>query len=222
MWNKILVLVIAVSFSKLAPAQKANKNSDKPVTISGMVLSSDKQPVAGAVMYIDNIKTSNITRSDGSYKIKVSPTASYLGVRSSQYGNSETLIKGRTTINFTFGSTDGSVKGGTDSLPVIPDNKSDRTAKKMNTYNDIYQMIRMEVSGVVVSGRSIRIRQGRSFFGSSTPLFVVNGVIVPGIDNVNPVEVKSIQVLTGSSASIYGVNGTNGVISITLKDGTTR
>ena len=90
----------------------------------------------------------------------------------------------------------------------------------MNSYNDIYQMIRAEVPGVVVNGRSIVIQQGHSFFGSSTPLFVINGVIVTSIDNVNPLEVKSIKVLKGSAAAIYGQQGTNGVITITLKNGT--
>ena len=91
--------------------------------------------------------------------------------------------------------------------------------KKMNTYNNIYQMIQNEVSGVVVSGRSIVIQQQNSFFGSSDPLFVVDGVIVSSIDFVNPVEVKSISVLTGSAAAIYGVRGANGVISITRLNG---
>jgi TonB-dependent SusC/RagA subfamily outer membrane receptor len=83
-------------------------------------------------------------------------------------------------------------------------------------------MIRVEVPGVIVNGRSIQIQQGHSFFGSSTPLFTVNGVIVPSIDNINPVEVKSISVLKGSAAAIYGVNGTNGVICIVLKNGTEK
>jgi TonB-dependent SusC/RagA subfamily outer membrane receptor len=77
-------------------------------------------------------------------------------------------------------------------------------------------MIRGEVSGVVVSGKNIQIRQGHSFFGSSEPLFTVNGVIVNSIDNVNPLDVKSIAVLNGSAAAIYGVRGANGVISITI------
>jgi TonB-dependent Receptor Plug Domain len=92
----------------------------------------------------------------------------------------------------------------------------------MNTDNDIYQMIRAEVSGVVVSGRSIQIQQGHSFFGSSTPLFVINGVIVETIDNVNPLEVKSNKILKGSEAAIYGLRGSNGVVSITLKNGTEK
>ena len=57
---------------------------------------------------------------------------------------------------------------------------------------------------MIVSGRSVQIQQGHSFFGSSTPLFTVNGVIVHSIDNVNPVEVKSIKVLKGSQLQFMG------------------
>jgi TonB-dependent SusC/RagA subfamily outer membrane receptor len=185
-------------------------------------LTVNQVPVAGAVIYIDNVKTSNITKSDGSYKIKVSPSAFNLEVRSSQYGASKTEIKGQTTINFTLGSIEGqtATQG---AVTSDGDNKSSGSkGKRMNTYNDIYQMIRGEVSGVVVSGRSVQIQQGHSFFGSSAPLFVVNGMIVSSIDNVNPLEVKSIEVLKGSAAAIYGVQGANGVLSIKLLNGSEK
>jgi outer membrane receptor protein involved in Fe transport len=80
-------------------------------------------------------------------------------------------------------------------------------------------MIRQEVRGVVVSGRSIVVQQQNSFFGSTQPLFVVNGVRVNSIDYISPTEVKSIQLLKGSNANIYGNEGANGVISITLLSG---
>jgi TonB-dependent SusC/RagA subfamily outer membrane receptor len=47
-------------------------------------------------------------------------------------------------------------------------------------------------------------------------------MVVPSIDYINPQEVKSINILKGSSAAIYGVRGSNGVISITLKNGSER
>ena len=78
-------------------------------------------------------------------------------------------------------------------------------------------MIRHEVTGVVVSGRSIMVQGPNSFFGSSQPLFVVNGVRVNSIDNINPLEVKSIKLLKGSAANIYGNDGANGVIVIDLQ-----
>jgi TonB-dependent SusC/RagA subfamily outer membrane receptor len=214
---KILVLLAAICCSQITSGQKAGKESDKLVTITGKVLDSNKKPVEGAVFYIDNFKTSYVSKSNGSYKIKVSPSAVNLEVRSPDFGFSEIPINGQTDIDFI--------------LPGIPVNPEDKSAdevsshtksKKINTYSNIYQYIRGEVSGVVVSGKSIQIQQGHSFFGSSTPLFVVNGVIVPSIDYINPVEVQSITVLKGSSAAIYGVQGANGVLSIKLINGSEK
>jgi hypothetical protein len=175
-------------------------------------------------LYIDNIRTSTITKEDGYYKIKVSPSAVNLEVRSSQYGNLEIPINGQTTINFTFNGMDVNASSPADTAALADSyNQTVKPkGKKMNTYNNIYQMIRCEVSGVVVSGRSVQIQQAHSFFGSGTPLFVINGVIVNSIDDVNPTEVKSIRVLKGSESAIYGVRGSNGVISIILKNGTEK
>lgn len=226
-WSKILVLIIAICLSQLTSGQKADKVSDKPITITGKVLNQNLDPIAGAVLYIDNIRTSNITKDDGTYKIKVNPSAINLGVRSAQYGNFETPINDQKIINFILNGAESKASRPTDATrdEVFDKNVKKTTrskGKKINTYNDIYQMIRAEVNGVVVSGRSIQIRQGHSFIGSSSPLFVVNGVIVQSIDNVNPIEVQSIKVLKGSSAAIYGIQGSNGVLSITLKNGTEK
>jgi TonB-dependent SusC/RagA subfamily outer membrane receptor len=46
---------------------------------------------------------------------------------------------------------------------------------------------------------------------------VVNGIAVNSIDDISTQMVKSIEILKGSSASIYGSKGSNGVILIYLK-----
>jgi TonB-dependent SusC/RagA subfamily outer membrane receptor len=53
-------------------------------------------------------------------------------------------------------------------------------------------------------------------------MFVGDGVTVQSIDNIVPKTVKSIQVLTGASAAIYGFRGANGVIQITRYRGTDK
>lgn len=100
--------------------------------------------------------------------------------------------------------------------------KKPKKAAPMNTYTDIYQMIRHTVPGVVVSGKRIVVQGPNSFFGSSDPLFIVNGHRVPSIDFISPNEVKSIRLLKGSNANIYGNEGANGVISITLLTGSDK
>lgn len=225
--NKIFVIVIIFCFWQNVTGQNPEKKSDKLLTITGKVQSKDKEPVGGAVFYIDNVKTSYVTKNNGSYKVKVSPSAVNLEARSDQYGSCEIEINGQTNIDFTLNglNEDGSLASGPIKESITADSVAPQTktkAKKMNTYANIYQMIRAEVTGVRVNGNSIQIQQGHSFFGDSTPLFVINGVIVNSIDNVNPVEVKSIKVLTGSAAAIYGLRGSNGVLSITLLNGSEK
>lgn len=55
-----------------------------------------------------------------------------------------------------------------------------------------------------------------SLTSSTEPLFVVDGTIVYQINNIVPSQVRSISLLKGSAASIYGARGANGVIVITL------
>jgi TonB-dependent starch-binding outer membrane protein SusC len=70
----------------------------------------------------------------------------------------------------------------------------------------------------VVSGSAVTIR-GVGTTGSSSPLFVVNGITTTSISGINPSIVKSIEVLKGPAASVYGLQGANGVILIQLKGG---
>lgn len=68
-----------------------------------------------------------------------------------------------------------------------------------------------------VSGRKIVIR-GVGTINNTDPLFVVNGIIVGSIDDISPQTVKSIEILKGGDAAMYGSRGANGVILITLKE----
>ncbi len=67
---------------------------------------------------------------------------------------------------------------------------------------------------------SIRIR-GIGTDGNADPLILVDGVAVSSIDNLNPADIKSMEVLKdAASTSIYGARAANGVILITTKAGT--
>ena len=108
------------------------------------------------------------------------------------------------------------VSGSVESVPV------EKTQKGRNS-SRLSNLIKGNVSGVVVSdgpngGIVVRIR-GTSSFGNNDPLYVVDGTPVeadPGgaLSWINPRDVKSITVLKGASASIYGSRGSNGVIVV--------
>jgi hypothetical protein len=98
--KNILAIIVSICLLQVVSGQNSEKKSDKPITITGKVLSLNQEPVEGALFYIDNIKTNFKSKSNGTYKIKVSSAALKLEVRSTDYGFCETLINQQTKINF--------------------------------------------------------------------------------------------------------------------------
>ncbi len=69
------------------------------------------------------------------------------------------------------------------------------------------------------AGTKVNIR-GIGTVGSSSPLYIVDGVEVGNIDNINPLTIESVDVLKdAASAAIYGSRAANGVILVTTKKG---
>ncbi len=181
---------------------------------------------------IDGKTTAAKTNSKGHYKIKVKPSASQIGIFTLSTGAIEEPINGRTIINFNLdkiiprhlnartGIPDeevidigyGVTKKRNISKPVT---KSEVSGNKYASFSSIYEVLET-VPGVLVSGNNVTIR-GIGTTGSSTPLFVVNGTTVNSISGIDPSTLKSIEVLKGPSASVYGLQGANGVIIIHLK-----
>jgi len=72
-------------------------------------------------------------------------------------------------------------------------------------------------SGSPGAAPTVRIR-GVNSTNSSSPLYVVDGVLHDNIDFLSPGDIETIDVLRDpSSIAIYGLRGANGVIAVTLK-----
>jgi TonB-dependent SusC/RagA subfamily outer membrane receptor len=230
---KIKILLMAVlSFALFfdISAQKANRK----INITGKVTDLYNSPVSGALLMIDGKTTTAKTNSKGYYKIKIKPSASRIGVFTTITGAEEEPINGRIVINFNLdkmitpqpgeGTGDigeeavndgyGNTKKGNLSKPIT---KSDVSGSEYSSFSSIYEVLRT-LPSVMVSGTSVTVR-GVGTTGSTSPLFVVNGITVSSISGINPSTVKSIEVLKGPAASVYGLQGANGVISIHLKGG---
>ena len=85
-------------------------------------------------------------------------------------------------------------------------------------YTDIYSLIRStQGSSVNVSNSGrITIRGGNtSFSGMDQALIIVDGQPQTDIDYIRPCVVRSIKVLKGADANIYGTRAGNGVVVIT-------
>ena len=82
-------------------------------------------------------------------------------------------------------------------------------------YSNIYDYIKGRVPGVLVIGNTIEIRGRNTIYGSTTPLYIVDGVEVPDIGYLSPDIVESITVLKdAATTAIYGARGANGVLII--------
>jgi TonB-dependent SusC/RagA subfamily outer membrane receptor len=234
MKSKYFFLVLLSLFVFVHPlsGQKANKKK----ILTGYVTDANMNPVAGAMILIDKNRTNVSTDNMGYYKVKIRPDATLLTVFSVTSGAGEDSIRSRTSINIklnTIQSKPG-VKTATDNSVNIgygyvdaknstqQNNKIDNSENKYSDYNNIYDMLRGAIPGVQVIGKSIII-QGISTINASTdPLFVVNGIVVNSIDDIQPIEVFSVDVLKGSAATVYGSRGSTGVIIITLKGASNR
>ena len=74
-------------------------------------------------------------------------------------------------------------------------------------------------SGMPGEGFKVNIR-GLGTIGNSSPLYVIDGVAGGDINNLNPSDIESIDVLKdAASAAIYGARAANGVILVTTKGG---
>ena len=224
----LLIILSLICLTQFSTGQKP----EKKITISGIVKDSTGKPVKNVMIFIDKVKTSSTSNNKGFYKVKASPGSKVIVILSPSKGVASSEINGRTNIDFivtgkfenmatmpeeekvTIGYGEVSKRDATTSVP-----KLDARNDKFIAYKDIYEMINGRFPGVEVVGKSIRIAGASSFMLSTEPLFVVDGMIIESVDGIAPSTVKTIEVLKGPAASIYGARGANGVIVITTLTG---
>jgi TonB-dependent SusC/RagA subfamily outer membrane receptor len=219
----IIPLLLILCFSVTSFGQK---NSRK-ITITGTVVSASNAPVEGAVIFIDKVKTNSVTDQQGHYKVKASSDAKKILALSLFYGASEAAIEGKEVIDFVLtGKSEENAAQKDKSQQSISGNAEknknsgkplgavDGQSQEFASAQSIFDMIKGRFPGVEVSGTSIKISGSSSLNASTEPLFVVDGIIVNSIEDIAPQTVKSIEVLKGPEASVYGMRGANGVIVI--------
>ena len=184
----VLIMLLSVLCMTTVSAQKSKKN--KKIVIEGTVTDINKAPISNAIIMIDGAKTNSVTNAKGE--------------------TSAAQNKGEEGVNVGYGSVKKK-------NVVTQVNSIEGNTKKYASYRNIYDMISREVSGVRVNGRSVVIRGSKDLFGDVPALFVVDGVPTDDVSNISPTDVKSIQVLKGSAAAIYGSRAYGGVILIKTK-----
>jgi TonB-dependent SusC/RagA subfamily outer membrane receptor len=234
---KSIILLFAIFIITSSVSSFAQK-SGKKYYITGQVLDINNKPVSGAIVLIDNKSSDVITDDKGMYKVKIKADAAIISILNLSSGLMNEVINGRIVINFKLNNI---VPQEETMKQENPDNeivnigygyarKKDLATSvghingqntKYASYQNVYEMIRGEIPGVQVAGKKITIRGIGTINASSDPMVLVDGVDVLLNDNntldaIDPRLVKSIDILKGSDAAIYGSRAANGVILITL------
>ena len=204
--------------------------------ISGKVIDGETgEPLIGATIIIVGTFTGIATNVEGQYSLSGISNGSVLKVSYIGYLDQEIAVKNQTTIDISL-LPDRiqldevvAVGYGTMKKSDLSGAVSSVDAKEMTkmVVPNVAQALQGRASGVLVtansgapgSGYEIYIR-GTGTINNTSPLYVVDGVIVESISHIPPENIKTMEALKDAgAAAIYGSRAANGVILITTKSG---
>jgi len=211
----------------------------QPQSVNGKVTdAATGEAMAGVNIIIKGTNIGAITDITGNYSLTVTNREATLIFSFVGYIDQEVPLNGRTTLDI---SLIGETKG-LDEVIVIgygTQKKSDLTGSIQQVSTEKFQtqsttnMVEM-LTGTVAGfssnqgttasgGGSMEIRGITSLKANNNPLIVVDGVIYNGsIGDINPSDIKSIEVLKdASSSAIFGARAASGILIVTTKRGLT-
>ena len=242
-----LLLSFACTFSVFA---------QQTLTVSGTVKDDAGEPLIGVVVAVAGTGNAAVTDLDGNYTLTKVPAGAKLEASCLGYTNvtkpaaekvdfvlststemlSEAVVTGMTTTDKRL------FTGATDQLSAVDVNISGVGEVSRSLEGKSAGVSVQNVSGTFGTAPKIRVRGATSIFGDSKPLWVVDGVIMEDVVNVdanslssgdattlissaiaglNSDDIESFQILKdGSATSIYGARAMAGVIVVTTKKGT--
>lgn len=225
---KALVIIVLVSVPQLVWGQSR--------VVEGTVTSKeDGQSIPGANVSVTGTTQGTATDVDGKYRIEVQSGESSLTFSFVGFVSQTIVVGAQATI-------DVALEMDTDLLDEVVivgygvQKKSDLTGSVASLKSgdivripssNAVQSLQGRISGVQVYNSSgapgavpvVRVR-GVGTFNNSSPIYVVDGVILDDISFLNPGDIQSMEVLKdASSTAIFGARGANGVIMVTTKLG---
>lgn len=231
--KKIKLLFILILALGIIPAAMAQQ-----VRVSGQVKNaSNGETLPGVTVVVKGTNSGTSTDIEGRFSIEVPSTAalifSFVGMETQ-----EIPVQGRTTINVSLNSSasmlDEVVVVGYGSAKRMDLTGSITTVKAKDlAYQAVAnpaQALQGKVAGVQVTNSGspgsspvIRIRGLGTVSSSSSPLYVVDGILTNDISYLGTNDIENITFLKdASSSAIYGVRAANGVIIVTTKRSQSR
>lgn len=226
-------LLLVLLWCLIVPPVMAQKR-----TVSGLVTEkSTNEPLPGVSVVEKGTNIGTVTDQEGLFKISVNPGAtlqfSFIGMQSQEIpvGNAATVnVQMETDIsevdevvvvgygtqrkaNLTGAVSTVDVEKTLDSRPLTDVGRGLQGA--------VAGLSITTTTGEIGTSPSIKIRGSiGSSNGTSNPLILVDNVVIPDLNLVNPDDIESISVLKdAASTAIYGARAAFGVILITTKSG---
>ena len=248
---KKLTILILLAMAVVCRASAQNR------VVTGTVSEEDGTPLTGAVVQVVGTNNAATAAIDGLYTLKNVPSGAVLRVSFLGYDPVEKKVDAD-RMDFILKASAQEIAsvvvtgmqkmdkriftGATDQL-LASDVKLDGISEISRGLEGRSAGVSVQnVSGTFGAAPKIRIRGATSIFGDSKPLWVVDGVIMEDVINVdanslssgdattlissaiaglNADDIESFQILKdGSATSIYGARAMAGVIVITTKKGT--
>lgn len=204
--------------------------------ITGFVYDGNtRQGIPGATIVEKGTQNGTTTDADGKFTLNTATGNATIVVSFIGYHTQEIQLNNRSTADISLQEqiTDLSeivvVGYGTQKKKVVTGaiaSVKSEEIEKMPILR-IEQALQGRTAGVQVTNQSgqpgespsIRIR-GVGTTGNSEPLYVIDGMVRGGLDQINPGDIESMEVLKdAASAAIYGARAANGVVLITTKSG---
>ncbi|CAM3323110.1 TonB-dependent receptor [Zobellia roscoffensis] len=227
-FQRMLALCIMFLFSCYAIAQQT--------TVSGTIMATDGMPVPGVNIVQKGTTNGVVSDFDGNYTINLSSGGRTLVFSYIGYKTVERPVKNQSVIDVTLEedsqNLDEVVVIGYAAvsrekvLGALTSVKSEEIAEVTPT--NAFEGVQGRLAGVQIAtnggpgaGFDIRVRGTSTFSAGGTgPLYVVDGQQLDNIDNIDPNDIASLEVLKdGATTAIYGTRGANGVVLITTKSG---
>lgn len=201
-------------------------------TVSGVVTDASGEGIAGVAVIVKGTTTGTSTDMKGAYTIRASKSDvlvfSFLG-----YKTQEVAVHNRMEIDVRLESDSQQVDEvvvvgyGVQKKSLVTGAISSVKGSALETTGIMRadDALAGKTAGVQVVSNSgqpgsdvqIYIR-GIGTNGTATPIYIVDGMAVSGIEYLNPSDIESIEVLKdAASSAIYGARGGNGVVIITTR-----
>lgn len=220
----LVMLLIVASFNVMAQQ-----------TVKGKVTDSNGSPIPGVSVLLEGTGQGTVTDTDGAYSLDAPADGvlifSFIGYVSerrpvgSQSDISIVMTEDILSLQEVVVIGYGEVKKSNVTGAIVSVKDDDLKRVPVTNVMESLQgavpgMDITRSSGAAGGGISVRVRGNRSLSAVNEPLYIVDGVQYESIQDLNPNDIQSMEVLKdAASTAIYGSRGANGVILVTTKKG---